>query len=818
MTGTTSDPDGTITNIQWIQTSGITVTLNNENSNSANFIAPTITQTETLSFRLSATNAENKTFTDSVQINITPVNSPPQVNAGDDQTVNEQVFVNLAGATSDPDGTIANIQWIQTSGIAVTLNNANSNSANFIAPTITQAETLSFRLSATDAENKTSTDSVQINITPVNQPPTIEFSNPLSFEENTQIILDTVVNDEDGVITSYQWEQILGLPARELTPDENSLHFISPNINNPTEKLTFKLSVVDNEAASASAEININITNRSVGDGPDTDNDGYSDSWEKLFQFSPHDPNSKPFDQTKTHAELLKLEQSYLGTEEWQIEGLASMASAPTKVKMLAFVNKPWFNLDDTINVYISSTYGTSDVEIFRFGYYGGKLASLKYRNSLTVSPQIKCVRPFSNSYYNRCDWSKSLEIKIPEHWLSGMYMLKVTNRETNYKSWQTFIVQGASPERDKLQWEHSDILLISGSLTEAGAYNMGVNDASIGSSFYRAYDHNGISKTPEFTGQVNHTLGFFRPQTKDSLKYVLLSHLPVIANLEKNNFDVSYISDWEQDKQLIRNIFDFNYSTIVDVGHSEYHTDQMRESISVLSEKQGKKWLSIAAANTRFEQILKGDDCGTQYNEYSDDFIYCRPTSTKRTWYGNDLNLPETEFFGSRYVGGASGALKPIKIDPTSQLIKGDSNFFYSETNTSKADYPILINNYGFIETDTRTSDSRHGHVMPFENHVQDFLIIGDGRYPDSELYTIDPTYILLSNCSQLLHGASLGSGFGLLPIEASESFIVKNLKYGEPNLAYTNMVNNFLSFDDDHDGKIDHDTDNDGIINCKL
>lgn len=373
--------------------------------------------------------------------------------------------------------------------------------------------------------------------------------------------------------------------------------------------------------------------------------------------------------------------------------------------------------------------------------------------------------------------------------------MLKVRDDKTQTTATSLFLLQGISDSVPVIFWEDSESLFISAFVTEAGAYNLGAADPSVGASFYRAIDEQGKSVKMDVFGGIAQAVGFHRPQTYRAQRYVLFSHLPVIANLEKHNFSISYMSEWEQNKPLLRKVFNAGKRSVIDVGHSEYHTSEMRESIETLSEAKNIKWLSINAANTRFEKILKGSDCGQEYSTFADDYVFCRPNSRTRTKFAESLSIPETKYFGSRYVAGSSGKLTPVAIDPNTAIIKEDVNHFYYETNTSSADFPIQIDNYGFIETDTRLDDSKFGHVLPFEGNLKDFLLIGNGNFPDADRYSIDPSYIRLDNCSQLLHGASLGSGLALTPKESLLSFRVGNEVKGENNGAYINLINNFLA-----------------------
>lgn len=71
----------------------------------------------------------------SIVTGIEPDNAPPVVNAGEDQTVEEQTRVYLNGSAVDPEGVgIAGLLWTQTGGPAVNLSDHASSTPFFTAP------------------------------------------------------------------------------------------------------------------------------------------------------------------------------------------------------------------------------------------------------------------------------------------------------------------------------------------------------------------------------------------------------------------------------------------------------------------------------------------------------------------------------------------------------------------------------------------------------------------------------------------------------------------------------------------------------------
>ena len=88
----------------------------------------------------------------------------PVANAGPDQTVTSGSLVTLDGSNSE--GNVNSYSWTQTGGPTVSLSNANSAVAMFIAPFVASAVTLSFRLTVVNATNQADTDSTSVIVQP----------------------------------------------------------------------------------------------------------------------------------------------------------------------------------------------------------------------------------------------------------------------------------------------------------------------------------------------------------------------------------------------------------------------------------------------------------------------------------------------------------------------------------------------------------------------------------------------------------------------------------------------------------------------------
>ena len=105
LSGSGTDPDGTVQSFAWMQTAGPAVTLSGADTATLNFTAPQVDALTTLSFSLTVTDNSGDSASDTVQVrvqNIPASNQLPVADAGADQAVDEGRAVSLPGVASDP--------------------------------------------------------------------------------------------------------------------------------------------------------------------------------------------------------------------------------------------------------------------------------------------------------------------------------------------------------------------------------------------------------------------------------------------------------------------------------------------------------------------------------------------------------------------------------------------------------------------------------------------------------------------------------------------------------------------------------------------
>jgi hypothetical protein len=171
------------------------------------------------------------------------------VDGGPDQTVSEGDTVILDGSNSSLPGFIIAYFWQQTGGSpSVTLKDANTAKASFIAPVVGAAGTsLTFQLTVISYYYGffSAKDAAIVNVRFVNDPPVAAAGPDQDVEEETTVTLDGSNSfDPDDGIESYRWKQVAGPSVSLSDPEVKKPTFKAPNVVG-SKSLKFELTVTD---------------------------------------------------------------------------------------------------------------------------------------------------------------------------------------------------------------------------------------------------------------------------------------------------------------------------------------------------------------------------------------------------------------------------------------------------------------------------------------------------------------------------------------------------------------------------------------------
>ncbi|MGE0392601.1 MAG: Ig-like domain-containing protein [Vicinamibacterales bacterium] len=222
------------------------------------------------SFTYTVDDGNGGTDTETVTIDVTPVNDPPVANP-DAKVTPEDTPVSGAVTSSDLDGGTPtySLTTPTTHGSVVVMPNGGytyTPNSNYVGPD-------SFIYTVNDGNGGTSTSTVTLDVTPVNDPP---VANPDAkvTPEDTPVSGVVTASDVDGGAPTYSL--VSGVSHGTLTLDAAGAYTYTPALNyNGPDSFTFQ--VADGNGGTATAVVSITVT--PVNDKPVAVDDSYTGQW-----------------------------------------------------------------------------------------------------------------------------------------------------------------------------------------------------------------------------------------------------------------------------------------------------------------------------------------------------------------------------------------------------------------------------------------------------------------------------------------------------------------------------------------------------------
>jgi hypothetical protein len=285
---------------------------------------------------------------------------------------------------------------------------------------------------------------------------------------------------------------------------------------------------------------------------------------------------------------IIQAENSQPGTTEWL---LTKVTKKGTKAPLFAPDDEPYepgwrrrkelegycsrtsIKAGETLTVYVSTDPAVDyKVDIYRMGYYGGKGGRLM--RSMGPFKGVAQPTPEDGTCGVReCKWSEGFSLQIPQDWVSGVYLGKLSLVGADAESYVIFIVR--DDRKADLMFQSSDMTWLSydrwpqwRSLYDNGEDHWGANNRTPG------YD---VSFDRPYAIYWNGIPAGFEPLTLGSGEFLMIE-FPLAFWLEKEGYDVTYISNVDthaDGKGLLRG------KVYISVGHDEYWTQQMLDNVT---------------------------------------------------------------------------------------------------------------------------------------------------------------------------------------------------------------------------------------------
>src|SRR5262245_23991987 len=261
------------------------------------------------------------------------------------------------------------------------------------------------------------------------------------------------------------------------------------------------------------------------------------------------------------------LENAKLGTRDWML--------TRTRIDPAAKYRCPWIEgycsrtsvrAGDSISFHVSTNPSSAfTIEIYRMGWYGGAGGRLMkelgpFDGKSQPNPEIGSKR------VRDCSWKPCTELTIPQDWLSGVYIGKLTAKADGTQSYVIFIVRDDRKADFIFQCSDTTWQAYNRWPSQFALYDDGKEQwywgGDVQVSFNRPYGkYCQILDAPLSTGS-----GEF-----------LLWEFPLAFWMESLGYDVTYISNLDTHRDpagLLR------AKGFLSVGHDEYWSIEMFENV----------------------------------------------------------------------------------------------------------------------------------------------------------------------------------------------------------------------------------------------
>jgi hypothetical protein len=250
----------------------------------------------------------------------------------------------------------------------------------------------------------------------------------------------------------------------------------------------------------------------------------------------------------------------FLGTEgaQWRDSGRSTAIEG--------WCSESSVNAGDILRVHVSTNPATDfTLDVYRMGFYGG----LGARQVASYSALRGVPQPGPEERAGRlieCEWEPSHEITIPEDWVSGVYLGKLTRADNAVESYVIFVV------RDH---RGADLIAQTSDFTWQ-AYNHWPNAFSL-------YSNGADNRTQYYGTDVAVSLDrpylsttYFSAPLHGTGEYFVFEY-PFTYWLEREGYDVTYCSDLDTH----RGTADFTRAKgFLSIGHDEYVTRAMYDNL----------------------------------------------------------------------------------------------------------------------------------------------------------------------------------------------------------------------------------------------
>jgi hypothetical protein len=222
-------------------------------------------------------------------------------------------------------------------------------------------------------------------------------------------------------------------------------------------------------------------------------------------------------------------------------------------------------NVGSSINFKIESPASGYTVDIYRMGYYGGdgaRLVASVTPNIAVSQSQPACNTNTTTGLVDCGNWGVSASWNVPATAVSGVYFAHIERTDkTDDENQIPFVVTNNA--------SHSDVVFMTSDETWQAYNDWGGYSLYTGDSTGKPWATSALD--PGRAVQVSYNRPFAtRFDTPGGQDYFFANEYPMIRFMEKNGYDVSYVSQEDVGASTGASMLE-QHKTFMNVGHSEY-------------------------------------------------------------------------------------------------------------------------------------------------------------------------------------------------------------------------------------------------------
>ena len=265
---------------------------------------------------------------------------------------------------------------------------------------------------------------------------------------------------------------------------------------------------------------------------------------------------------------LITRENANRGTFDWILTKVVREDNEPysrgwhRRKLVEGFVSTTSASAGDTVDIYVSTEPADKyRLDIYRMGYYGGRGGRLMR----SIGPLQGVVQPTpSDGAKNlvECKWTKGTSLRIPNDWVSGVYVGKLSTATTDGEAYVIFVVRDSRNADLMFQTSDTTWLAYNRWPNWRSLYDLGDNPWGAGGSKV-GYD---VSFDRPYALYWNLLPTGFEPLTNGAGEF-FLTEFSLAFWLEREGYDVTYVSNIDthtDGKGLLRS------KAFLSVGHDE--------------------------------------------------------------------------------------------------------------------------------------------------------------------------------------------------------------------------------------------------------